>query len=104
MLKRYNTIPDSSVVVSDSEIKAYYNKHKSEKQYNQLASRGVKYISFDVEPSESDLSFLKNEVDLILPEFENTDNDSLFVINNSENRQSYNISYRAGTYRGDEDS
>ena len=46
VMKRYTAIPDSTVEVSDSDIKAYYNKHKKEKQYNQVSSRGIRYIKF----------------------------------------------------------
>ena len=104
VLKRYTSIPDSTVSVSDADVKSYYNKHKDEKQYSQVASRGIRYVSFPVEASESDLSFLTSQMDLLLNDFKNTDNDSLFVINNSDNRQAYNQVYREGSYDGVEDS
>ncbi len=104
VLKRYASIPDSTVAVSDADIKSYYNKHKDENQYKQQASRGIKYVSFPVAPSESDISFLNNQMDLLLSDFQNTDNDSLFVINNSDNRQAYNQVYRAGGFPYEFDS
>lgn len=104
ILNRYNSIVDSTVVVSDSDVKAFYNKHKNDKEYKQLESRGIKYISFSVEPSESDLLILKNKMDLLLPEFKNTDNDSIFVINNSDNRTGYFQNYSSGGFKGEEDS
>jgi peptidyl-prolyl cis-trans isomerase D len=104
VMKRYASIPDSTIVVSDSDIKAYYNKHKDEDQYKQQASRGIKYVSFPVVPSESDISFLNNQMDLLLSDFQNTDNDSLFVINNSDNRQAYNQVYRSGGFPNEYDS
>ena len=104
VLKRYTSIPDSTVEVTDADVKRYYDKHKNDKQYKQLASRGIKYVSFLVEASESDLSFLKNQMELVVPEFKNTENDSLFVINNSDNRQSFNQVYKDGSFQGEEDS
>lgn len=104
VLKRYTSIPDSTIEVSDADVKRYYDKHKNDKQYKQLASRGIKYVSFLVEASESDLSFLKNQMELVVPEFKNTENDSLFVINNSDNRQSFNQVYKDGSFLGEEDS
>ena len=98
VLYRYTAIPDSTVEVSDSDLKAYYNEHKNDKEYKQLASRGIKYITFPVEPSECDLSLIKNQMDLLKVEFENTENDSMFVINNSDNRTTYNQNYKAGAY------
>ena len=41
---------DTTVVVSDSEIKAYYNAHK--KFYRQNASRDIEYVVFEVVPSD----------------------------------------------------
>jgi peptidyl-prolyl cis-trans isomerase D len=104
VLNRYSSIPDSTVVVSDSDVKAYYNEHKNDKQFKQLASRGIKYVSFPVLASESDISLLKNQMELMVPEFKNTDNDSLFVINNSDNRRAYKQVYKDGTYLGEQDS
>lgn len=104
VLNRYNSIVDSTVVVSDSDVKAFYNKHKKDKEYKQLESRGIKYISFSVEPSESDMLILKNLMDGLLLDFKNTDNDSLFVINNSDNRQGYFQNYVAGGFKGEEDT
>jgi hypothetical protein len=43
-------------------------------------------------------------MDLLYREFENTNNDSLFVINNSDNRSAYNQNYTAGGFAGAEDS
>lgn len=104
VIKRYNSIADSTVVVEESDIKAYYDKHKNDKKFNQVASRGIKYVSFPVVASESDLSFMKNNLDLLFNEFKNTDNDSLFVINNSDNRQAFNQIYNEGSFQGEEDS
>jgi peptidyl-prolyl cis-trans isomerase D len=104
VLYRYASIPDSTVVVSDADVKAYYNEHKNDKEYKQLASRGVKYVSFQVEPSESDLSILKNQMDLLYSEFKNTETDSVFVINNSDNASAYNQEYTPGAYPPVEDS
>jgi len=52
VLVRYNDIPDSAVTVSDTELKSYYNEHR--KEHEQDASRGIKYVVFDVFPSPDD--------------------------------------------------
>lgn len=52
VVKRYASIPDSTVMVSESDIKAYYNKNIE--NYKQDASRDIEYISFEVKPSEED--------------------------------------------------
>ncbi len=45
----YQTIPDSIVSVSDSEIKKYYNNHKEE--FKQDAERTIEYVTYVVTPS-----------------------------------------------------
>ncbi len=52
--KNYAAISDSSVTVSESDIQAYYSKHKE--SYKRTASRDVEYVTFDVVPSEEDIS------------------------------------------------
>ena len=51
-VKNYASISDSSVTVSESEIEAYYSKHKE--NYKRTASRDIEYVTFDVVPSEDD--------------------------------------------------
>ncbi len=52
-LKNYATISDSSVNVAESDMQAYYTKHKA--TYKRTASRDVEYVTFDVVPSEDDI-------------------------------------------------
>ena len=49
---RYNTIADSLVTVSDSEIKAYYKANKN--QYKQTPYRTISFVEFEVTATEAD--------------------------------------------------
>lgn len=49
---RYASIPDSTVAVSDSEIKARYNKNKE--LYKVDATRSIEYVSFPIKPTDAD--------------------------------------------------
>ena len=80
--KRYNSVADSSITVSDAELKAYYNEHKSE--YKQDASREVEYVKFEVKPSEQDIEEARKWIEETAAEFKSTDDDSSFVVYNSE--------------------
>lgn len=80
--KRYVSVNDSTVTVTDEELKAFYNEHKSE--YKQDASREIEYIKFDVNPSEEDIVEAKKWIEETAEEFKITDNDSSFVVYNSE--------------------
>jgi len=80
--KRYVSVPDSIVNVTDEELKAYYNAHK--KEYQQDASRDIEYVKFVVEPSEADRKDAKDYIDEITKEFKASNDDSSFVAFNSD--------------------
>jgi peptidyl-prolyl cis-trans isomerase D len=52
VLRNYASVPDSSIKIYQSDIEAYYAKHKD--TYKRTASRDIEYVSFDVVPSEED--------------------------------------------------
>jgi peptidyl-prolyl cis-trans isomerase D len=82
VVKRYNTVNDSTVDVTKEELKAYYEEHKSE--YKQDESRDIEYVKFEVTPSEIDREDALKWINETLAEFKITDNDSSFVEFNSE--------------------
>jgi peptidyl-prolyl cis-trans isomerase D len=48
----YSTIPDSTIKVSDDDVRAYVDKHKD--MYKQENERSLVYVSFDASPSHDD--------------------------------------------------
>ncbi|MDD2197008.1 MAG: SurA N-terminal domain-containing protein, partial [Bacteroidales bacterium] len=52
LVGRYSSINDSTITVTDSEIKSYYSKHKNE--FKQQAARDVEYVVFPINPSQDD--------------------------------------------------
>lgn len=80
--KRYTTVHDSSITVTSDEMRAYYNDHKEE--YKQDVSRGLEYVKFDVIPSGDDTAKAENWINDIVEEFKLSENDSNFVIFNSD--------------------
>ena len=84
VLKRYKSIPDSTVEVSDSDIKKYYNDNLS--KYEQEASRDVEFVSFRVDPSQEDFAEVLNQMERVRPDFETTKNDTIFVNRESDVR------------------
>ena len=73
---------DTTVVVSDSEIKAYYNAHK--KFYRQNASRDIEYVVFEIKPSAEDVAEANQAIIAAYDEFATTDNMKAFLLANSE--------------------
>ena len=84
---------DTTVVVSDSEIKAYYNAHK--KFYRQNASRDIEYVVFEVVPSAEDIAEANQAIINVYDEFAATDNMKAFLLANSD-RTIDNHWYKAG--------
>jgi len=53
IMKNYSTVSDSSVTISESDLKAYFEKNK--KNYKRSAMRDIEYVTFDVVPSDEDV-------------------------------------------------
>lgn len=80
--KRYATVSDSTITVTDEEKTAYYNEHKNE--YKQDASRKLEYVKFDVTPSLLDINEAKKWMTDAVEEFKASTNDSAYVMFNSD--------------------
>lgn len=78
VMQPYYTVPDSTIKISDSEIKSLYNKKK--KQFKQEPNRTIKYIAFDIVPSEQDYKDVENWINKLQEEFITT-NDIADVVN-----------------------
>ena len=84
---------DSTIVVSDSEIKKYYDAHK--KFFRQQASRDIEYAVFEVVPSAEDVAAANEALVAVYDEFASAENMKSFLLANSD-RQYDNHWYRAG--------
>ncbi|MFT4525520.1 MAG: peptidyl-prolyl cis-trans isomerase D [Bacteroidia bacterium] len=82
--KRYFSVPDSTIEVSDSDLRSYYNEHKNE--YEQDASRDVEFVSFRVSPSTDDVEKVQTWIGNLYSEFVGAANDTVFVNRNSDTR------------------
>ncbi|GLB48681.1 peptidylprolyl isomerase [Neptunitalea lumnitzerae] len=60
----YTSIADSTVTVSDSEIKSYINEHKEE--FEEDAKRDVRFVVFEEKASEADLNTIKDRLNEML--------------------------------------
>ena len=90
-LQPYTSIADSTIAVSDSELKAEYNKVKE--SYKMPERRAIKYIKIDIEPSEADYAKAKETVEMNQSVFAETDDVVAFIANNSD--ESYDDSFVA---------
>ena len=81
-MQPYFTVADSLVKVSEGDIKKLYNQHKE--QYKQTPNRAIKYIAFDIVPSEADFQAARDLMTKLQNEFKTTDDISLVVNTNSD--------------------
>ena len=84
---------DSTIVVSDNEIKDFYNAHKD--FFKQNASRDIEYVVFEVIPSAEDIAAVGEKMDQLQSEFAETDNMKNFLLKNSD-RPLSNYWYKEG--------
>ena len=73
---------DSTIVVSDKEIKAYYDSHKT--FFKQPASRDIEYVVFEVAPSAADFTAANQALVEVYEEFATTENMKSFLLSNSD--------------------
>ncbi len=79
--KPYSSIADSTVTVTDAEIKDYYNAHQN--KFRRGASRGIEYVSFDIVPSAEDMAAGQKRAEELAAEFAAAENPATFVTLNS---------------------
>ena len=73
---------DTTIVVSDKEIKDFYNKNKE--QFKQIASRDIEYIVVDIVPSSDDVVAANNAIAALYEDFQNAENMRNFLLSKSE--------------------
>ncbi len=78
----YSSITDTTVQISDAELKAAYTA--SMKKFKQQASRAIEYVTFDVVPSQIDREVAVQDFNKLVEPFKTTTSDSLFVAQNSD--------------------
>ncbi len=82
VMKRYGDVSDTAISITDGELKDYYNAHKED--YIQEASKKIEYVPFNITPSEADVALVRKWANEMYQEFKTTNNDSLFLVNNSD--------------------
>ncbi|MBR0178399.1 MAG: peptidylprolyl isomerase [Bacteroidales bacterium] len=81
---RYTNIPDSTVVVTDKDNKAFYEENKF--RFETDERRDIEYVVFDIKPSLEDRQEVLKQVQGMRADFVATDNPVSFVNANSDKR------------------
>lgn len=88
IVKNYSTIDDSSITVSNSEIKDYYKKNQ--KRFQQDEARKIVYVNFDIEASGEDFTETEKSVSELIEEFGETKDPIDFVNLSSDKKADRN--------------
>lgn len=77
---------DTTVTVSDSEIKDWYKAHKKMDAYKSLftqkASRDIEYVVYDILPSPEDVAAANEDIASMVEDFSTTENVKSFLLAN----------------------
>ena len=82
VIQPFGFMPDTTMTVSQQEIKDYYSKNKH--NFDMKASRDIDYVVFEVVPSEDDIKLVGEDIEKVYEEFSTTSNLKLFLARNSE--------------------
>lgn len=83
--RRYSEINDAEIRVTDAQVEAYYEEHKSEKKYwNRTNNREVRMFDVAIKPSKADTMAFNKVMAKLRVDFTNSKNDSILVMNESE--------------------
>ncbi len=78
----HNSVADSQVVVSEKELRDYYNRNKE--NYKQEKLRRIEYVIFPVSPSKRDHEQAEAWINDIVSDFANATDNVSFVNSNSD--------------------
>jgi len=84
--KKYSEINDSLIKVKTSELREYFEKHK--KFYKQSEGRDIKYVVFEVVPSEKDIKNAEEWINNIKNDFISSVDPKQFI--NLQSDEPYN--------------
>ncbi|UTW64926.1 SurA N-terminal domain-containing protein [bacterium SCSIO 12643] len=89
----FNDTPDESIKVTEDELRAYYNAHKSEPEFEQKElTSSIEFVTFEVAASDEDKANLKAELADLRTAFESAESDTLFINENGDTP--FNIKWR----------
>jgi peptidyl-prolyl cis-trans isomerase D len=77
IVQNFSTVSDSSIRVTENDIKKYYQENIN--RYKQKESRDIRYVYYEVVPSEDDLKAAEKWINDICPEYEKATDVKEFV-------------------------
>ena len=91
---RYAAVPNDSVELSDRDLQRFYDERREDFKKERLYS--IELASLSKLPAQDDSLGIFREVERLRPEFEATDNDSLFLASKASERPYTDAFFAAG--------
>ena len=91
VLKRYATVPNDSVTVTDADLRAYYDANQDD--FERKRTYSIKYVSQPKVATQQDTTLIQEDLRRLKPEFAATDDDSTFLQINASS-QSYSTEFK----------
>ncbi|MGV3761310.1 SurA N-terminal domain-containing protein [Parapedobacter sp.] len=88
VLLDYQSVPDSSVTLTDQDYQEYYNENKGVFT-NPEETRSLEYVVFDASPTEQDTARVQTAIEELKTQLAETKTDSLFAAVNSDTKYPY---------------
>ena len=101
VMESFSNIPDSTIIIPDSEIEKLYNQQKE--KFRQQETCIIDYIAIDIIPSAEDYDIVSKEMDAVREEIETTDNIAALTNEKSE-RKYINAYFSVNGFGTDEDA
>ncbi|MDE7374807.1 MAG: peptidylprolyl isomerase, partial [Odoribacter sp.] len=98
IVKNYSTIEDSTIQVSNREIKEYYKEHQN--RFEQPEARRIVYVNFDIDASGEDFAETEKVVKDFIEEFA-TANDPLEFVNLTSDKKADRTYYKKAEITND---
>ncbi|WP_066756582.1 peptidylprolyl isomerase [Crocinitomix algicola] len=86
VVKKFNTIAEDEVELSDDDLMAYFEEHKNDPQYEQEEARRLDLVFMTIEPSKLDMEQIKSEIEDLKAPFAAAENNIAFVYQNTESQ------------------
>jgi len=84
VMQSFSTVPDSTITVSEAELKQLYEQRKELLRQQETAI--IDFVAVDIEPSKDDFDKASKEMDEIRAELETTDNVAALTNEKSEHK------------------
>ena len=96
VMNAFSRLTDEEMKITDTEVRAFYEEHKTEKKYEAKGGRDVHYFDIQILPSKADSSAFNTTLAKTKMDFAASIDDSAFVMTNSQVK---NYNSKANFYR-----